>query len=148
MIKKRLWIGLAIGLLLAVLLWVFRVPVAPVNAESVQLTVITEYIVVEDFAAMPRGDSMTVTVEPGSEPHAAIAAAMKQLRCRRCFHTLRDQSIPDGTGQEEILVSYGENSLHLAQGADHIWCNGGVYDAAGKADSDELLRQPCPKKIA
>lgn len=148
MIKKRLWIGLAIGLLLAVLLWVFRVPVAPVNAESVQLTVITEYIVVENFAAMPRGDSMTVTVEPGSETHAAIAAAMKQLRCRRCFHTLRDQSIPDGTGQEEILVSYGENSLHLAQGADHIWCNGGIYDAAGTAELYELLRQQFPEKIA
>lgn len=148
MTKKRLWIGGGICLLLAVLLWFFWVPAAPVNGEPVRLTVITEYIMVENYAALPRGDSMTVTVEPGSETHEAIAAAMAQLRCRRCFHTLWERTIPDGTGREEILVSYGRNSLHLAQGADHIWCNGVIYDAAGAAELYELLRQQFPEKIA
>lgn len=148
MIRKRLVVSMIAAGLLMLLLWIFWVPVETAKAGRLLLTDIQSHIEVENFAALPQGESETVTVESDSAAYGDIAAAIARLRCHRCIHTIRDETIPDGTGQREILVKYGENSLMLEEGAEHIWLNGRVYRAAGAAALYALCRDQFTISIA
>ena len=89
--KRRigLWIAAAVVLGIAAALIYTRPRTLPIpEDEAVSLVWMDERIVVENFAALPKGEARTYRISPDSETYETVASALAGLEYRRCLHTL------------------------------------------------------------